>query len=278
MSKQVKKFITKVLLLSTSLVLIFNLWNFLINANKTDTHFPNEPVTNYSNFKNVDNNSSIWKTWVAITTNIWIKYKQRKDTPATIYRDIFSVSEVMINQSSANREMIWNNMIAIEEYRNVLKTDIKQLVNSSYDRSRILNAFIEQLEFRYVVWAQNIKKLNEQKSVFLSTMESSNTKIESLKQKIESDFKSNDSQESLANIDTYLELKKEYYYARTYIVYINHFLNEYTYLSNYNKQLLDTLINNKEAIIKNAYIVLPDTWTDLLRKFDLIYSEEELKK
>ena len=278
MSKQVKKFITKVLLLSTSLVLIFNLWNFLINANKTDTHFPNEPVTNYSNFKNVDNNSSIWKTWVAITTNIWIKYKQRKDTPATIYRDIFSVSEVMTNQSSANREMIWNNMIAIEEYRNVLKTDIKQLVNSSYDRSRILNAFIEQLEFRYVVWAQNIKKLNEQKSVFLSTMESSNTKIESLKQKIESDFKSNDSQESLANIDTYLELKKEYYYARTYIVYINHFLNEYTYLSNYNKQLLDTLINNKEAIIKNAYIVLPDTWTDLLRKFDLIYSEEELKK
>jgi hypothetical protein len=84
-------------------------------------------------------------------------------------------------------------------------------------------------------------------------------KIEILKQKIESDFKKNQQKESLENINNYLELKKQYYYSRTYIVYINHFLNEYIYLSNYNKKLLDTLINNKEALIKNAYIVLPDT-------------------
>jgi hypothetical protein len=42
-------------------------------------------------------------------------------------------------------------MQAIEEYANVLKTNIKQLLDSSYDKPRILNAFIEQLEFRYVI-------------------------------------------------------------------------------------------------------------------------------
>jgi hypothetical protein len=41
-------------------------------------------------------------------------------------------------------------MIAVEEYRNVLKTNVKQLLDSSYDKPRFLNAFIEQLEFRYV--------------------------------------------------------------------------------------------------------------------------------
>jgi hypothetical protein len=77
--------------------------------------------------------------------------------------------------------------------------------------------------------------------------------------KIESDFVNNNSEGSLENINKYLELKKEYYYARTYVVYINHFLNEYNYLNEYNKILLDTLINNREALIKDAFVVIPDS-------------------
>jgi hypothetical protein len=90
-------------------------------------------------------------------------------------------------------------------------------------------------------------------------MTSVNSEIELLKQKIENDFANNNSEGSLENIDKYLELKKEYYYSRTYIVYINHFLSEYNYLSNYNKVLLDTLINNKDALIKDSFVVIPDS-------------------
>ena len=39
--------------------------------------------------------------------------------------------------------------IVINEYKNVLTTDVKQLLASNYDKSSILNAFIEQLEYRY---------------------------------------------------------------------------------------------------------------------------------
>ena len=273
MSKQFKKFLIKIFFLSSIMVLILNVWDNLINATKIEEY---NTAHNTSTFKKA-NNSFLWKTWVAITTNLWIRYKQRTEAPASIYKDIFSINEIVQNQWSANDEIIWNNMIIIEEYRNVLKTDVKHLINSSYDKSRILNAFIEQLEFRYVLWAKNIKKLQEQKNIFLSDMTRIDAKIEILKQKIESDFKKNQQKESLENINNYLELKKQYYYSRTYIVYINHFLNEYIYLSNYNKKLLDTLINNKEALIKNAYIVLPDTWTELLKKFNLIYDEQEIK-
>jgi hypothetical protein len=41
---------------------------------------------------------------------------------------------------------------------------------------------------------------------------------------------------------------------------------------------LDTLINNKDALIKDAYVVIPDSWTQLLKKFDLIYDEKTLKR
>lgn len=275
MSKEIYKILSKVLLLSAFIVLIFNIWDNLINATST----VNKQVTkdkNYSNFKNI-NNSSLWKIWVAITTNVWIQYKKRWETPATIYKDIFSVSEIMKNQNSANKELIWANMIAIEEYKNILKTNVKQLIDSSYDKPRILDAFIDQLEYRYTINSKNIKTLIDQKTVFTNNMTSVNTEINSLKLKIGKDFSENNASESLKNIDSYLEYKKEYYYSRTYIVYINHFLSEYNYLNKYNKLLLDTLINNKDALIKDAFVVIPDSWTTLLKKFDLIYNENTFK-
>ncbi len=281
MSKQINKFLAKILILSTFLVLVFNIWVNLINANsdinKTSKNNNSTTLNNNSTtFKSVNNNS-LWKVWVAITTNIWIQFKKRWEIPATIYKEVFSISEIISNQNTANKELIWKNMIAIEEYKNILKTNIKQLINNSFDKPRTLNAFIDQLEYRYTIWIINAKKLTEQKSIFNQNMIAINWKIEALKAKIEKDFKENNAEESLENINQYLELKKQYYYSRTYIIYINHFLSEYNYLNKYNKLLLDTLINNKDALIKNAYVVIPDSWSSLLKKFDLIYDENQIK-
>lgn len=275
MSKQFRNFLLKIMTLSTLIVLVFNVWQNLINANNSEENI----VTNSANDLNFkkSNTKSLWKTAVAITTNIWIRYNQRTNTPATIYKDIFSVSEVMKNSNNFNDEIIWKNMVITEEYKNVLKTDVKQLIDSSYDKPRTLNAFIEQLEFRYTLWVENIKNLNQQKTTFETEITSINSNIESLKQKISKDFSNKNEEETLKNIDNYLELKKNYYYARTYIIYINHFLAEYNKLSNYNKLLLDTLINNKDAIIKDVFVVIPDSGSDLLKEFNLIYDESEIK-
>jgi hypothetical protein len=37
------------------------------------------------------------------------------------------------------------------------------------------------------------------------------------------------------------------------------------------------LINNKTALIKDAYVVIPDTWVEFLRDFNLLYNESEYK-
>ncbi len=276
MSKQYRLFLMKIFILSSILVLVFNVaWMFMTEENlELNSAQENNNKTNFTNIET----PLLAKTWVALTTNVWIRYKQRTETPATIYRDIYSISEIISREKIANKELIWNNMLILEEYSNVLKTDIKALINQSYDKPRALNALIDQLEFRYTLWVENMKKLNRQKQIFINSMTSSSTSIESLKEKITWDFKNNKSKESLENIEKYLELKKEYYYARTYTIYINHFLTRYNYLNNYNKKLLDTLINNKDALVKDAYIVLPDSWTGLLKKFDLIYDEAEFKQ
>ena len=276
MIRELKISLIKVIVLSITLVLVFNIWENLINAN---SQYINKEIKkeNKEVFKKL-NSSNLWTTWVAITTNLWIRYKQTKELPVSIYKEVMSIEEIFWNEKNANNELIWKNMLIIKEYKNVLKTNIKSMINSSLNKKDLIDAFIEQLEFRYINWTKNAKNLIKQRNIFISTMEKSNNNIEILKWKINSDFKAYNSSWSLEKINTYLKLKKEYYYAKTYIVYINQFLKEYSILNNYNKKLLDVLINNKEAIIKNAYVVIPDKWwLESLKSFNLIYEESEIK-
>ena len=271
MNRKFNIFLIKIFTISAIIVSSFTIWENLINAIKNNSI--NELTNNNSlNFKKLDN-SDIWKISVAITSNIWIKYNKKNNIPVTIYKNIFSINEILSNKKYSNKELIWINMINIEEYKNILKTDIIQLLNSSNERYRILNAFIEQLEFRYNIWIKAEKLLNQQKQVFIKKIDSINYQINTLKQKIEKDFNENNAQESLLNIEKYLELKKEFYYARTYIIYINHFLKDYVYLNIYNTKIITILNSNKEALIKNVHITIPNSWAWLLKKFNLIYDE-----
>jgi hypothetical protein len=58
------------------------------------------------------------------------------------------------------------------------------------------------------------------------------------------------------------------------VTYINQFLNQYNFLNNYARDLAWVLVANKDAIIRDAYVVIPKTgWIEALKKFDLIYEQ-----
>ncbi|MDD2907464.1 MAG: hypothetical protein PHH98_02375 [Candidatus Gracilibacteria bacterium] len=278
MTRNFKNFLGKVFISTSIMVVGFYVWQNVGNANITQETTPelNVAKENSAVYQNTSI-TSLGKTGVAITTNIGIKYKQRTEIPATIYSDVFSVNKLLNNSFDGSSEIIASNMLITQEYQNVLKTDIKGILANAKNKGEILDAIIEQLEFRYEKAAKQINNLNEQKNIFENEMTAAETKVESLKVKINTDFKNKDANASKENIDEYLKQKNAYYYARTYIIYINKFLLDYTYLNEYNKKLLDTLINNKEALIKDAYVVIPDTGTSLLKDFDLLYDEATYK-
>jgi hypothetical protein len=87
-------------------------------------------------------------------------------------------------------------------------------------------------------------------------MKNTDIKIERIKGEIESSFKQNKAKKSIQDIEIYLDLKREFFFARTYIIYINHFIRQYDFLNNYTKNLASLIINNKEAIIKDAFVVI----------------------
>lgn len=275
MKRQFKSFLLKILLLTSIIVGVFNIWWSFIKADKS-ANKNIQTVTNNENFRNTWS-SQIWKTWVAISTNLWIRFKQRSEIPATIYKDVFSINELKLEWYDANNLIIASNMIITQEYKNILRSDIKWILDSSRDRASMLNALIDQLEYRYEKAVIESRKLLEQKKVLEWEVTKAASEKNAIVAKIDSDFKANNAKASAENIKKYLEIQNNFYYARTYIVYINQFLREYQILNDYNKKLLDTLINNKNAIIKDAYVVIPDTWTDLLRQYNLLIEEADYK-
>lgn len=279
MSIHLRKFLSKVFILSTILGIIISAWNhYYVNwFQKTTNLQENTTEENTQKFQKV-NNSDMASISVAITTNIWTSHKLLNSLPASIYKDIMSIEDAMFDKKKAKDEIIAKNMIATQEYRNVLQTSVKNLIWNSINKQELLEAYISQLEFRYESAVTNYNNLLKQKEMFVSSMESANIEIEKIKSKIEIDFNANDADASLENIDTYLKEKNTYYFAKTYIVYINQFLWEYQHLNLYNKNLLDVLINNKEAIIKDAYVIIPDNWwIEALKALDLLFEEADFK-
>lgn len=264
-----KKFTLKVFLLSTLIVILLNIWDNLLNASiSSPKNTQNEIIFSKTN------NHSLGKTWVAIATNIWISYKRSQEIPSEIYQEIFSIEDMKNYTNKSNDELLEKNMLLIKEYLNVAQTDVKKLINSSYDKSLTLQAYIDQLEFRYTSGVKTVQNLSRQRDVFVADMSNTSLQIENLKQKISSDFSQSKYEESLENIDEYLKLQNRFYFSRIYAVYLNHFISQYAFLNNYARNLAGVLISNKEAIIKDAYVVIPKTWwIEALKEFNLIYEQ-----
>lgn len=265
----------KILTLTCVFFVLINYFGYLLKADTTRT-IQDLSVDNNEKFASRDI-QSVGDVWVALTTNIGTKFKQRQEIPVTIYKDVIDVGYIISNQNVAKDKIITTNMIAINEYMNVLKTDVRALLASANDRSFALNSFIAQLEYRYKAGSESIKTLWLQRQELMKSYSQTESRLTTLKSKMGKDFSTFKNKETLQNIDEYLKLKEENTNARTYIIFINKYIGYYEVLNNYNKKLLDTLINNKEILVKNSQIVIPDTGSEILRELKVIYTEDEWK-
>lgn len=165
----------------------------------------------------------------------------------------------------------------LNEYLNILKTNVNQLLDQASDRESMLESYLDQLKSRYTSTETQLTVLKQQARELQSVVAESDTKIEKLKWDLTTAYKTLDYDKTQETLDSYLEEKDKNTYAKTYLVFLGKFIDSYTLLNEYNKVMLDTLINNREALIKNVTIVLPDSWTNLMKKFELVKTEAEFK-
>lgn len=216
-------------------------------------------------------------TAVALSLGVGLSHKEKTDTPVRLYEDVMSISAVLADKGEGRKKVISSNMVAASEYLNILKTDVNKLLDQSSDRQATLESFTDQLKYRYKSTNEYLQTLTAQRSELLQAVTDSTTQIDSTKAALSVAYKNLDYDKTEELLTKYLELKDRETYARTYLVFVDKFQATFTALNTYNKTLLDTLINNREALVKDVTVVLPDSGTDLMKKLSLIKTEAEFK-
>ncbi len=213
----------------------------------------------------------------AVSLNVGMGGKQVSNTPVNLSADIISIAEVLASPRDGQKRLIGSNMLAISAYVNVLKTDIVGMLDQATDRTRTLDEQIELLKSYYTKTNERLALINEQindlKGIITSSMEVTNT----AKSSMETQYQAFDYSGVDGLIEDYVTAKNNENKARVYLVYLERFQRAYGILQGKNKVLLDTLINNREALIKKATVVIPDSGSDLMKKLNLIETEAESK-
>lgn len=277
-TKKIIKLLTEISTLSLLFFLVFFIVNDNLKSDEEYIELNSALENNNSNYKKV-NIVPIANVWVAITSNIWLwlnKWSTIKQE--NINNKIFSTKEFYETPTLIHKTMIKKNMIFTKEYLNIIRMDFNSIIKKSDNREKTLNNIITQLQIRYKNANTNLVTLAEQRNILNTEYEKVNTKISSLKNNLENNFNQTLTDKVLENTQNYYELKNKETIIKTNIIFINEFIKKYNYLNNYNKIILDTLINNKDIISKDSYIVIPDSWDKLLKEFDLIFSEQEYKE
>lgn len=178
---------------------------------------------------------------------------------SNFYKSISFLGVSDEQRKAIRKNMISENMILVREYYNLSANNIVELLKTSTDRRSTLESFMSQLSLRFNNANLSIASLETQKSELVGYLDELSAQIDATKEVMEENFSNNLVDPTLSNVDTYFELRDEYTQTFTDIVFINQFLAQYSFLNAYNTNTLDTLTNNKDAIINQTYVVIPDS-------------------
>lgn len=273
MNNKILKNIFKIWIIALLVLAILKLTTSFLNAWNNSTQ---NQTTNKTTYKTI-NSSDISKTWVAITTNIWIKYSQTTKISPTIYQEYFSVEEIKSNKQKAKETLINQHMLVLKEYLSLLKTDFKSTILNANDRAKALEWVYNQLQIRYNNTVNAISNLSKQREILVAEVDSLATQIEAVKARISTNYKNVNTEELNEDLEKYLQLKNDYTYVRMYVIFINNFLNTYDSLNKYTLDFITALRLNRDAIIKWSYVVLPSSWKEFLKDYWLLYTESEFE-
>jgi hypothetical protein len=265
---EIKDFVRKSLLLGILLAFAINfLFTYFGSFSETAS-----ASTNEMKFKKEGMNY-LGDTGVAVSLNIGLSKVDRDGTPVRLYEEVIPLSSILSDQTKGRDQIIASHMIAGQEYMNVLRTDINKLLDQSSDRQAMLESFIDGLRYRGKKTNEYLTTLAAQRSELQKAADSATARVAVLKGKLSESYSKFDAEGAQSALDEYIAEKNKEVSAKSYIVFLDKFSQTYQSLNAYNRKLLDTLTANREALIKNVTVVLPDSGNEFMKKLDLLRNE-----
>lgn len=270
-TSEVKNFIKNTLILTLFFTLILHLsWWYIgpmfgvkTNAGTNDVWFQQADI-NY-----------MGTIATAMSLSLWQKAIFIKNIGVSLSASTISIAEVLSNPLSGQQKLIGSNMLGVSSYANILSTDIPNLLDNAIDRKTALNEHISLLKSYYNRTLERLSLLNEQIADLRGIITTSATAISTSKWVMQRSYDWYDYSGVDKAIDTYIWAKNTDTRAQVYLVYLEKFKKSYTTLQIKNLKLIDTLVNNKDALIKRSTVVVPNSGSDIIKTLKLIQTESE---
>lgn len=271
-SPEIKEFTKNTLIFTLFFTLVIHLgWGYITPYLSTWVGASNEKSFKQSDMSYIGNIAT------AISLNIGKIEKTQAGWETNIWDSNITIAEILANPKEGEKRLIANNMLALQSYLNILKTDILSLLDTSSDRTTALDEHIEILKSYYTSTSERTLLLAEQSRDLQAILISASERTEAAKLAMEEKYSAFEFEWVDEVIDSYIRVKNEENRAKVYLTYIQRFQRGYGILQGENRKILDTLINNREALIKSSIVVIPDSGTELLKKLKLLTTEEEYK-
>lgn len=267
LKSEIKDFVRKVLLLWILLSCVINFgYTYFTSFSSSSEAYANQ---NDMQFRRADV-PYLGNVGVALSLNVGLSKSIKDNTPVRLYEDVIPLSSILANKTTGRDKVIASHMIAAQEYINVLQMDVNKTLDQSSDRQAMLESIIDGLKYRGNKTNEYLASLSSQRSELQAALDASTRKITDLKAKLTSSYQKMDYDGTQEALDEYITEKNNETYARSYLVFLDKFTAMYTALNSYNRKLLDTLTSNKEALIKNVTVVLPDSGNEFMNKLNLL--------
>lgn len=215
--------------------------------------------------------------WVAIGLNAGYKGKKDSDVSVNLAGQIIPIQQALEEKSLKNRKIIASNINEIVTYRDILKIDIKEKLDSAPDRQAALKAQIELLNKHYTLAQDNIKGLDLSRKEITATLSEITIRVNNARSKVDSSFAKLDPSDVDEYVAEYISAKEDERYAQTYLVLTDRLRERYAKLQSYNSLLIQTLANNREALIAGVSVVMPAQGNDFMDDLGLIKTETQKK-
>lgn len=270
-TSEVKNFIKNTLILTLFFTLVLHLsWWYIgpmfgvkTNAGANDLAFQQVDI-NY-----------LGGIATAMGLQVWQKEKQIQIGGVNLASNTISIAEVLSSPNAWQQKLIGNNMFAVSSYVNILSTDIPKLLDNSVDRSATLSEHISLLKSYYNKTIERLTVINEQITDLSAILATTSSTINESKAHMQSSYNDYDYSWVDDTIDDYITAKNSDTRARVYLIYLDKYKKSYITLQARNLKLINTLEDNKEALIKRSTVVIPQSGTELIKALKLIQTEAE---
>jgi hypothetical protein len=265
-TSEVKNFIKNTLILTVFFTLVLHLsWGYIgpmfgvkTNAGANDLSFQQADI------------KYLGSVATAMGIQVGQKEQQIKYAWVDMSSNTISIAEVLSSPNAWQQKLI-----AVQNYTNLLQTDIPALLDNAIDRTSELNEHISLLKSYYNKTLERLTIIGEQIADLNGIIAESNNGTKWAKSQMQVSYKDNDYTGVDDAIDTYVTAKNRDTRARVYLIYLEQYKKSYIALQNKNLKLIDVLVNNREALIKKSTVVIPDSGTELIKTLKLIQTEAE---